>query len=83
MKDKHASAQGMTSLNQPVTSRRRPRVNIDPDAVGLREPGGDAVQPLGVAGHEHQVVTAAGELAGELEPDPCSGSGDQRGRHAG
>ena len=34
MKDKHASAQGMTSLNQPVTSRRRPRVNIDPDAVG-------------------------------------------------
>lgn len=34
MKDKHASAQGMTSLNQPVTSRRRRRVNIDPDAVG-------------------------------------------------
>ena len=34
MKDKRASAQGMTSLNQPVTSRRRPRVNIDPDAVG-------------------------------------------------
>lgn len=34
MKAKHASAQGITSLNQPVTSRRRPRVNIDPDAVG-------------------------------------------------
>lgn len=34
MKDKHAPAQGMTSLNQPVTARRRPRVNIDPDAVG-------------------------------------------------
>lgn len=34
MKEKHAKAGAMTSLSQPVTARRRPRLNIDPDAVG-------------------------------------------------
>ena len=44
---------------------------------------GDGLQPLLVAGDEHQVVAAGGELAGELVADPGGGAGDEGGAGRG
>ena len=57
--------------------------HLDLDAVGGPELGGHGLQPGLVAGHQHQVVALAGELAGELQPDPGGGAGDERRRTGG
>ncbi len=58
------------------------RQHLDLDVVRRAELGRDLLQPLDVAGHQHQVVAACGELGGEAVTDAGGGSGDHGGGHA-
>ncbi len=57
--------------------------HLDLDAVLGAQCGRHLLEPRGVASDQHQVVTAAGELDGELVTDAGGGTGDQGGAGVG
>ena len=56
---------------------RRDRADVDPVALG--QVGGGLVELLLAARHENQVMTACGELVGELDAEAGGGAGHERG----
>ena len=64
-------------LGDPLRQRRRVGGEVAGDDVRVgRKLGGEALQAVGPAGDQHQVVPAGGELAGELLANSRRGAGD-------
>ncbi len=66
-------------VERAVAGRQIDRVGGDLYAGCLTQLAGGLLERLGAAGHQHQVVAAAGELLCHGQPDATRRAGDQRG----